>query len=260
MVTGFVRCGLAAGDRVWCFPNGRRSDVLGWLRRDDLGGDDAVARGQLTVLSTHESSLSGLDSDPDRVIDDLCRAVDEALDDGWNGLRIIGDLGWAIRGRADAQPLLLDFEARIGEILAASPAAMLCQYDRYRFAADTMLALAGAHCAMIGKTEIPLSEQLTVSLLTGMPGLRLSGEADLSTRDILVTALDAAVEGESDLHLELSELSFIDSGGARVMLRTAGKLGPGRRMVLHRPPPSLTVVLDLFGETTTVVTVAGQAG
>ncbi|MGH3796284.1 MAG: MEDS domain-containing protein [Pseudonocardiaceae bacterium] len=255
MVAGFVRSGLAAGDRVWCFPNGRRSEVLERLRRDDVGGDDAVARGQLSVVPTHQSTLSGLGSDPDRVIDDLRRAVGDALGDGWNGFRMIGDLGWATRGTASAQHLMA-FENRVGEVLAGSPAATLCQYDRYRFDPDTMVALTGAHVALVGKVKTPVSEELRISPLAGLPGLRLAGEIDLSTRDLLIAALDTVPNGAGDLHLELSDLTFIDNGGVQVILRAAERLGPGSRMVLYRPPRLMTMALRLCGDVSYLIEVA----
>lgn len=253
MVSSFVHSGLVAGDQVWCFPNGCRPEVLEWLHRDNAADDDAVASGQLTVMPTDESMLSVLDSDPGGVIDGLRRAVDDAVAEGWNGFRLVGDLGWAVRGPSCAQHLL-DFEARVGEVLDGSPAAALCQYDRYRFDADTMMALTGAHAAVVGAVEIPVGEELMCTPLNGpAPGLRLTGEVDLSTREALVTALDAAISGAGDLHLELSELAFIDHTGVQIMLQVAERLGPGRRLVLHRPPRSLNVSLKLLWETPKLV-------
>ena len=43
----------------------------------------------------------------------------------------------------------------------------------------------------------------------------------MSNHDLLSTALDDAMGGTADLHLELSELTFIDNGGARILVRAA---------------------------------------
>lgn len=248
MVSDFVRNGLAAGDRVWCFPNGSRSAVLDRLCRDDIADDDAVASGQLTVLPTQESALSALASDPDAVIDGLRRAVDDALDAGWNGFRLVGDLGWATRGRSWPKGLMY-FEVQVSNVLAQSPAAALCQYDRYRYDTATMAALTSLHAAMIGTVTVPAGEELTISPLAGAAGLRLAGEVDLSTREVLRTALDDARHNPDDLHLELADLRFIDIGGVQIVLLAAQRLDPGQRMVVHRAPQSLRLALDLLRKT-----------
>ena len=248
MINRFVHSGLAAGDRVWCFPNGCQPEVLSWLHKD--GSDNgshldegaAMACGQLVVQPTHESVLSVLGSNPASVVDGLRRAVDDALDDGWNGFRMVGDLGWAIRGPS-CVPQLLDFEARVGKVLTGLPAATLCQYDRHRFNVDTMTALAGAHAAVVG--TVCDAGLRCIPLSWPAPGLRLVGEVDLSNHDMLSAQLDAAMDGTGDLHLELSELEFIDNGGARILIRAANQLGAARRLVLHRPPLSLNVALTM---------------
>lgn len=251
MVSAFVRGGLAAGDRVWCFPRGSRTAVLDRLRRDDTI-DEALASGQLHVRAAHESALAAAVCDPDRAIDGLRRAVDDALHAGWNGFRVVGDPGWA-SPVPSCPDRLLDFEMRIGEVLAESPAAALCQYDRYRFDAETMMALTSVHAAVVGTPGLPPGDQLSIRPLVGMSGLRLVGEVDLSTRQALRTALDAAATAPGDLHMELSELAFIDIGGVHLLLRTAQGLGQGRRMVVHRPPRSLRLALDLLWQTPKLV-------
>lgn len=266
MVSGFVRSGLLAGDRVWCFANGSRSEILGWLRRDEVVEDDALGSGQLTVLPTHESALCFLESDPDAVVDGLRRAVDDALDDGWNGFRMVGDLGWATREQCCPRRLI-DFEERIGEVLAGSPAATLCQYDRYRFDVATMVTLTGMHAAVLGSVQV--GEQLTCRPLDGLSGsglpgsdlsgLRLVGEVDLATREIFTTALDEAMSSTGDLHLDLSELTFIDIGGVQVMLRSAERLWPSRRIFLHWSPPSLKIALHLLCHTHKLIDAEGES-
>jgi len=253
MLSGFVRSGLEVGDRVWCFPNGRRSEVLSWLRADNAADDDAVASGQLTVLPTHESALSALTTDPDKVIDGLRRAIDDALEAGWNGFRFIGDLGWATCGRSCPQRLM-DFEVEVSAMLTGSPAAALCQYDRYRYDVKTMVALTEMHAAMVGTVVMLHGEELTISPLTGRPGLHLAGEVDLATREAFRVALDDVLcDPSTDLHLEMSDLEFIDVGGVQLILQTARRLKSGRRMVLHRPPRSFRLVFDLLYQVTDLV-------
>jgi anti-anti-sigma regulatory factor len=87
---------------------------------------------------------------------------------------------------------------------------------------------------------------LTIAPLAQQPGLRLIGEVDLATHDLLADALSSmAVNGE-DVHLDLSELSFIDLGGATLLVNLATRLGPHRHLVLHRPPQQLRRVIGLL--------------
>ena len=91
--------------------------------------------------------------------------------------------------------------------------------------------------------------QLKIVPLVGRAGLRLAGEVDLATRALFVRELDAQLDGTDDVHLELSDLSFIDVGGGTALATRALALRNGRRLVLHHPPPMLRRILDvLWGE------------
>jgi hypothetical protein len=98
-------------------------------------------------------------------------------------------------------------------------------------------------------SSIPSVRLLAVPL-TDRPGMRLIGEVDLSTRSKLVTALGWLTgtlepEGE-DVHLELAELTFIDVGGATLLMQRAAALRPDQRMVLHNPPAMLRRTFTLL--------------
>lgn len=87
---------------------------------------------------------------------------------------------------------------------------------------------------------------LTITPMTGGPGLRLIGEVDLATGPVLAAALDELVRGGGDVHLDLAELQFVDVSGASVVVAAAAALGSGRTLVLHRPPAVLSQILDRF--------------
>jgi anti-anti-sigma regulatory factor len=96
-------------------------------------------------------------------------------------------------------------------------------------------------------------QRLTVLQLPGRSGLRVVGEVGLTTRAEWMSALERAVrdgedmrEGERVYRLELSALTFVDAAGASVLVATAQALEEGRRIVLHRPPPALSWLLELF--------------
>lgn len=84
-------------------------------------------------------------------------------------------------------------------------------------------------------------------------GVRVAGEIDLVTRQAWAELLaDLGAAGE-DIELDLSEVSFIDVGGATLLARAALRLPPGRRLRVHHPPLGLRYLLDLlWGPLTTI--------
>jgi anti-anti-sigma factor len=82
-------------------------------------------------------------------------------------------------------------------------------------------------------------------------GLRLTGELDLSTTETLLKAVEEPLaSGEGDLLLDLSDLTFMDSSGLRVVIGLASQLeGRGGKLVLKSPGPMVLRLFDLTGVT-----------
>ena len=87
---------------------------------------------------------------------------------------------------------------------------------------------------------------LDVLPLTDRCGLRLVGDLDVSTRPVLTAAMAAFRSCDRDVHFELADLAFIDVGGASALVTVACQGGPGRRVIMHRPPRQLPRIVDLL--------------
>ncbi|PXX61626.1 STAS domain-containing protein [Nocardia tenerifensis] len=71
------------------------------------------------------------------------------------------------------------------------------------------------------------------------------GQVDFATHDAWETAL-AQLPAAPDVHLELSELTFIDTHGTLILVEATNQTAKGRRVVLHNPPLTLVRILELF--------------
>ena len=82
----------------------------------------------------------------------------------------------------------------------------------------------------------------------GQPrAFRLIGEMDISNAETLAAVLEKSVEGDGDITLDLSALTFIDSSGISVLLRAMDRLDGRGRLVLMSPTSSVRHVLSLMG-------------
>jgi len=79
--------------------------------------------------------------------------------------------------------------------------------------------------------------------------VEVSGELDLSTADQLWETLSEALSTRHrPLVLDLGELTFCDSAGLAVLVRAHNALETrGQRLVVARPTPIVTRILDLSG-------------
>ena len=75
--------------------------------------------------------------------------------------------------------------------------------------------------------------------------LQLKGELDLSGEEALTAAIETARAGAGQLRLDLSELTFMDSSGLRVILRAVLSTNGAGPVVLERPSLAVRRLLDV---------------
>ena len=91
----------------------------------------------------------------------------------------------------------------------------------------------------------PDADWLRVSPLAGRVGLRLTGEADVHTVDILRRATAQLPPEAGEIHLQLASLEFIDVAAIRQLVAVAER--PAHpRIILHSPPPILVWMIGLL--------------
>jgi anti-anti-sigma regulatory factor len=77
--------------------------------------------------------------------------------------------------------------------------------------------------------------------------VRLAGEVGLLTRPVWTGVLAEAVDAPRDAYvLDLAEVAFVDVAGAEALVVAARRMEPGRRIVLHNPPGTLSRVLEMY--------------
>jgi ABC-type transporter Mla MlaB component len=88
---------------------------------------------------------------------------------------------------------------------------------------------------------------LQIHPLSDSSGLGATGEISMNTRTIWQQALEQLVERRTDvLHVDLSQVGFVDVAGVTDLALTAQRLPEGQRILLHQPPVQLPRILELF--------------
>ena len=86
---------------------------------------------------------------------------------------------------------------------------------------------------------------LTVSSLEEGRGFHLVGELDMSTARDLAGSLDPELERGGDIVLDIRGLTFMDSTGLQVLIRSALTVAERGRIILRSPAPLVASVLRL---------------
>ena len=87
---------------------------------------------------------------------------------------------------------------------------------------------------------------LEISSLVDVVGVKLTGEVDLATAHQLTEAL-ANISTESEVHLELADLTFMDSSGLRTIVAFAGSRNGAGPVILVNPSDAIQRLLAITG-------------
>lgn len=91
-------------------------------------------------------------------------------------------------------------------------------------------------------------KQLVIRHTVPAHGLSFSGIVDVFNADAVAKSLSRELDGDGDLHIDLTQVQFCDVSGIRALVSAAETAnGGGRRLVLHGLPPLLQRVMTLVG-------------
>jgi anti-anti-sigma regulatory factor len=246
-VAGYVLDGLAAGDRVLCVLGRReRSWLTGCLRWARLPVDAHLADGSLVIADMSTTPMWQGDFSAVGAAGIMFGAIDGALADGFRGLRVFSDMSWGPVHQVTV-PDLIEMERLLEAGLPGRRGMGMCFYDLGAFTLDEIGERACHHALVAG----PFSRQTSIlQILETDRGLRLIGEADLTTKGQLESALGNAVARAApgaDVVLDVSSLDFADTGSMEAVFEAAARLGPGRQVVVRHPSAIVRMILSVIG-------------
>ena len=100
----------------------------------------------MQVLPAREAYLPAGRFEPARMLDALAGHIDQAGRDGYRGLRLVGDMTWALAEPAGVDQLA-GYEAHVNQLYMDGRALGVCLYDRRAFPRDLLRQVTCAHPA-----------------------------------------------------------------------------------------------------------------
>ena len=145
----FLRQGLEQDEKVLYVADDRTPQtILAYLQDTGMEVKPRLDSGQLAILTCDHTYLRGGVFDPEAMITLISAETEKALAEGYTALRGTSDMSWALRGLPGSERLV-EYEARLNDVLPGSKCLVLCQYDRRRFDREDLWNLLRVHFASI---------------------------------------------------------------------------------------------------------------
>lgn len=132
---------------VYIAHENKLTDIWAEFKNAGIDIDEASASGALSIVTTHDTYLRHGIFEPERMITALDRDVTFALQLGFSGLRVTGEMSWAL-DLPSALSRLCEYEQ---ELCRRWPKQLggLCQYNESLFPANVVDKMAECHCAVV---------------------------------------------------------------------------------------------------------------
>jgi hypothetical protein len=234
LTAAFVRDGLAGGLRVVVV-----SDIPllaeARLGKRGVATGPALAARRMIIASCRDTLMGPGGFSAGHAIGWLRGQLDASRQEGYPGMRVAMDMGWALRPMAGIQELP-ELEEQIAAAVCGAGMSVLCGYDRERFDPVTLASVAPYHSHSVAAATYHDDPVLRICRQYVPPGIRLAGEMDFLASEALTLALSEAIRIDGDITINMTDLSFIDGSSIRMIMEAAASLAPDRAVVLRASP------------------------
>jgi signal transduction histidine kinase len=141
----FIQAGLERKERCAYVADPRSSHAVATgLAQRGVDVRAAIADKALLFFSNRDRFMRKGISDPALIVSNLQRMMEVAQEDGFAGLRVTGEMEWALGSQVRAEAIV-ELEARLNSFFPSASALGLCQYDRARFGSAVIREVLRTH-------------------------------------------------------------------------------------------------------------------
>jgi signal transduction histidine kinase len=142
----FLKIGLERGEKCIYVADAKTTAALmNAMRTEGIDVDAAIRQGNLAI--TNGFPLPG-NFVPDGMVNFLSESAQAARSAGYSALRVLGEMTW-VSGTEPRPERLIEFEAKVNDLLRDYHFLGVCQYDRRRFPPEVLLEILRTHPTVV---------------------------------------------------------------------------------------------------------------
>jgi hypothetical protein len=149
VVVPFLKEGINRGEKAFCALDlESRVHLLQKLSREGIETASAEKRGQLELRGLEETYIRDGRFNQDVMLEHVRELSNQGAEQGFALTRFVAGMEWAIRYRVEIDQLL-EYEARLNELLEEIRDPLVCVYDLAQFSAGVVLDILRTHPVVI---------------------------------------------------------------------------------------------------------------
>lgn len=145
----YLLSGLEAGERSICFSNELNEETLrAFFKKNNVSYDESKKNNAIALSGVQEVYFEDGVFDPQRMLKNLEKFYDEAMEMNFKGARVIGEMVSEVE-KVPGGERLLEYESRVSILLRDHPVTAICQYNAHDFDGATIMNILKVHPQMI---------------------------------------------------------------------------------------------------------------
>lgn len=145
----FLEDGLKANEKcLYIVDDNTKEEVITEFKKRGFGVQKHIDSGQFVFLTKNESYVKDGDFDPDAMITILKKNEADALQKGYAGLRVTGEMTWVL-GSETYERKVIEYENKLNTVIPNSKISAICQYNENKFNQKTLIDVIQSHPFLI---------------------------------------------------------------------------------------------------------------
>ncbi|KAJ3041050.1 hypothetical protein HDV00_009950 [Rhizophlyctis rosea] len=145
VTTQFVRGGIAQNHKIVYIGDAvTRNSVLNYFANSSIDIQALITKGQFEFLTYDQAYVIEGRFDPDAMVKMLQQTVDDALERGFEGERVMGEMTWILKHLKDYDEVVR-YESMVNKLFEENNALAICQYNRHLFDSQLLLNIINVH-------------------------------------------------------------------------------------------------------------------
>jgi len=141
----FLKNGHEKKERcIYIVDENSREEIISEFEKTGVDIKGCIESGAFKILTKKETYLKDGFFDPDKMIILLKETEKTALEEGYSGMRVAGEMTWVLEGVKGGERLI-EYESKLNDFFPGSKSTALCQYNENKFTKDVLVEVIHTH-------------------------------------------------------------------------------------------------------------------